>query len=55
MELPASVQDYVVVHELCHTIEKSHTPAFWALVARHLPDWQRQHEQLERAAFGDAV
>ena len=54
MELPASVQDYVVVHELCHTVEKSHTRAFWALVARQMPDWRRQHEVLERAAFGGA-
>lgn len=49
MELPTSVQDYVIVHELCHTIEKSHTKAFWALVARHMPDWQRQHAALDAA------
>lgn len=55
MELPASVQDYVIVHELCHTVEKNHTKAFWALVARHMPDWQRQHETLETAVFGDAI
>jgi predicted metal-dependent hydrolase len=55
MELPASVQDYIIVHELCHTVEKSHTKAFWTLVARHMPDWKRQHEVLERAAFGDSV
>ncbi|MDF5959345.1 SprT family zinc-dependent metalloprotease [Pseudomonas aeruginosa] len=55
MELPASVQDYVIVHELCHTVEKNHTKAFWALVASHMPGWQRQHQVLERAVFGDAV
>lgn len=55
MELPASVQDYVILHELCHTIEKNHTKAFWALVASHMPDWQKQHQVLERAVFGDAV
>lgn len=55
MELPASVQDYIVVHELCHTVEKSHTKAFWTLVARQMPDWRRRHEMLERAAFGDTV
>jgi predicted metal-dependent hydrolase len=55
MELAASVQDYVIVHELCHTVEKNHTKAFWALVASHMPDWQRQHQVLERAVFGDAV
>lgn len=55
MELPASVQDYVIVHELCHTIEKNHTKAFWALVASHMPNWHKQHQLLERAVFGDAV
>jgi predicted metal-dependent hydrolase len=55
MELPASVQEYVVIHELCHTVEKSHTKAFWALVARFMPDWRAQHDTLERAAFGAAV
>ncbi len=55
MELPASVQDYVIVHELCHTVEKNHTKTFWAMVASHMPDWQRHHQVLERAAFGDAV
>jgi len=55
MELPASVQDYVIVHELCHTAEKNHTKAFWALVARHMPDWQRQHQVLENADFGATV
>nr|WP_256590358.1 SprT family zinc-dependent metalloprotease [Pseudomonas sp. DP16D-R1] len=38
MELPASVQDYVIVHELCHTVEKNHTKAFWAFVSSHMPD-----------------
>lgn len=55
MELAGSVQDYVIVHELCHTIEKNHTRTFWSLVARVLPRWQREHEVLERAAFGDAI
>ena len=55
MELAASVQDYIIVHELCHTVEKNHTKAFWSLIGRFMPDWRRQHEMLERAAFGDAV
>lgn len=55
MELPASVQDYVIVHELCHTVEKSHTKKFWALVTRHMPQWQRQHAVLESAEFGDEI
>lgn len=55
MELAGSVQDYVIVHELCHTIEKNHTRVFWNLVAQMMQGWRREHEALERAVFGDAI
>ncbi len=55
MELPTSVQDYVIVHELCHTVEKNHTKKFWTLVARHMPNWQRQHAVLEGAEFAGEI
>lgn len=47
MELPSGVQDYVVVHELCHTLERHHNRAFWSLVSEHMPDWERHHRALE--------
>lgn len=52
MELSPAVQDYVIVHELCHTVEKGHTRVFWSLVAEHMPDWQKHHEALERFEQG---
>ncbi|MDR8402301.1 M48 family metallopeptidase [Paraburkholderia sp. USG1] len=55
MELATTVQDYVIVHELCHTVEKNHTKAFWSLLAQHYPDWRQRHTTLEQAVFGDAV
>ncbi|MGT2469301.1 M48 family metallopeptidase [Paraburkholderia terrae] len=55
MELAGSVQDYIIVHELCHTVEKNHTKAFWSLVAQVMPDWRHEHEALEQAALGDAI
>ncbi|MBO9492527.1 M48 family metallopeptidase [Thalassotalea sp. G20_0] len=48
MKLAPSVLDYVIVHELCHTVEKNHNPAFWNLVEKHYPDWQRCHGEIER-------
>ncbi|MEZ2737993.1 YgjP family zinc-dependent metalloprotease [Comamonas jiangduensis] len=55
MELPANIQDYVIVHELCHTIEKSHSKVFWNLVAQHMPNWQQSHIFLQTSIFGNDV
>ena len=42
MQYPEEAIDLVVVHELCHIREKNHGPAFYALLAQHLPDYQER-------------
>ena len=37
--VPEEVLDYIIVHELCHRKQMNHSPAFWAEVARLLPDY----------------
>ena len=32
MRLPEHLCDYVILHELCHTIEKNHGKHFWTLL-----------------------
>ena len=50
--LPARLQDYLIVHELCHLREFNHSPAFWELVARALPHWPQLKRELDRHSFG---
>lgn len=47
MLTPDAVQDYVVVHELCHLCQMNHGPAFWHLVESILPDYRKQKQWLK--------
>ncbi|KKB76375.1 hypothetical protein VW29_20085 [Devosia limi DSM 17137] len=38
---PEFVLDYVAAHEVAHLVEMNHSAAFWATVARTLPDMER--------------
>ncbi len=50
--LPEPLADYVVVHELCHLLAFDHSPRFWALVARTVPEYKRLRGDLRRHRLG---
>jgi predicted metal-dependent hydrolase len=38
--LPPELQDYIVVHELCHLAQMNHSQKFWDLVAIQIPNYK---------------
>ena len=49
---PDWVLDYVVAHEVAHLAHMDHSPAFWAVVARLVPDYPRHRRWLAANGAG---
>lgn len=49
---PLSVLDYIVVHELAHRLHRNHNTAFWDVVDKVLPDYQKQVSWLKHNGAG---
>ena len=45
---PRPCIEYVITHELCHLLYPDHTKAFWELLQKEMPDWERWKNKLER-------
>ena len=45
---PRPCIEYVITHELCHLLHPDHTKAFWKLLQKEMPDWERWKNKLER-------
>lgn len=44
---PPAVAEYVLVHELCHLLQRNHSPKFWREVETRCPDWRTQRDYLK--------
>lgn len=45
---PEQIVDYLVVHELSHILQHNHSPAFWQLVKKIIPDYKKSNEWLRK-------
>lgn len=43
---PSPILDYIIVHELCHILEKSHSARFWSLFRTVMPDYEARKKWL---------
>ena len=46
LRLPDHLADYVIIHELCHTVEKNHGVQFWKLMDTILGDAKKLSKEL---------
>ncbi len=46
---PPEVLDYVAAHEVAHLEQMNHSPAYWAIVARLMPDYQTHRNWLRQS------
>jgi hypothetical protein len=48
IKLPPVLLDYVIAHELVHLKIPNHSSAYWRLLGRVMPDWEKRRERLAR-------
>ena len=45
---PLDIVDYVIIHELAHTVHHNHSKRFWGLVEKILPDYKDRRKRLKQ-------
>lgn len=48
LHLPAELQDYVILHELCHLRYLNHGPSFHALMLQHCKEHRNLYRKMQR-------
>lgn len=47
MQFPADAVDYVIVHELAHTLHHNHSREFYKLIEQYMPDYKTRERLLK--------
>ena len=53
IKAPTFVIDYIIVHELCHSIVMKHTAKFKTLLRSHFPDYDQAQDWLDK--YGNSL
>jgi predicted metal-dependent hydrolase len=53
IRLPEELSDYVIIHELVHTIHKNHGPHFWDLLEKTAGNAKEKANQLKKFHLHD--